>query len=182
MLLRAEWPSQEHRRMTPPFPCSGFTGLPPAFFQRSHKIHTSRNGNSPVLHAGKGSPYGYGAKKAQQAKGSSTGDQPPPAPRSGCRSQSLLLHPYRLLNQFVQARRSNAADHILQLHPFQIQNRQRDGFQAIFASYVRIGIRINQHGKRLAVLRFGIRFYRLDVIHGRAAPRSVKNKEHLAAG
>ena len=105
-----------------------------------------------------------------------------PAPRSSCRSPSLLLHPYRLLNQFVQARRSNAANHILQLHPFQIQNCQRDGFQAIFASYVRIGVRIYQHGKRLAVLRFGIRFYRLDVIHGRAAPRSVKNKKHLAAG
>lgn len=32
MLLRAEWPSQEHRRNDAPFPCSGFTGLPPAFF------------------------------------------------------------------------------------------------------------------------------------------------------
>lgn len=32
MLLRAEWPSQEHRRIMPPFPYSGFTGLPPAFF------------------------------------------------------------------------------------------------------------------------------------------------------
>ena len=89
MLLRAEWPSQEHRRMTPPFPCSGFTGLPPAFFQRSHKIHTSRNGNSPVLHAGKGSPYRYGAKKAQQTKGSSTGDQPPPH-----RAVAAAAHPF----------------------------------------------------------------------------------------
>lgn len=72
-----------------PFPCSGFTGLPPAFFQRSHKIHTSRNGNSPVLHAGKGSPYGYGAKKAQQTKGSFTGNQPPPN-----RAEAAATHPF----------------------------------------------------------------------------------------
>jgi len=66
-----------------------FYRLAACVFQRSHKIHTSRNGNFPLLHAGKGSPYRYGAKKAQQTKGSSTGDQPPPH-----RAVAAAAHPF----------------------------------------------------------------------------------------
>ena len=68
-----------------------FYRLAACVFQRSHKIHTSRNGNFPLLHAGKGSPYRYGAKKAQQTKGSFTGDQPPPPPH---RAEAAAAHPF----------------------------------------------------------------------------------------
>ena len=52
MLLRAEWPSQEHRRNEAPFPCSGFTGLPPAFFSvhiKSMPPGTEFSGEREVL-------------------------------------------------------------------------------------------------------------------------------------
>ena len=74
MLLRAEWPSQEHRRNDAPFPCSGFTGLPPRFFS----VHIKSMPPGTEFSGGKGSPFRYGAKKHNKQKVHLQGINRPP--------------------------------------------------------------------------------------------------------
>lgn len=74
MLWRAERPSWKHRRMTPPFPCSGFTGLPPRFFS----VHIKSMPPGTEFSGGKGSPFRYGAKKHNKQKVHLQGIHRPP--------------------------------------------------------------------------------------------------------
>lgn len=63
-----------NRGMTPPFPCSGFTGLPPRFFS----VHIKSMPPGTEFSGGKGSPYRYGAKKHNKQKVHLQGIHRPP--------------------------------------------------------------------------------------------------------
>lgn len=72
--------------------------------------------------------------------------------------------------------------HLTELHSLQIQDRQRNRLQIVLAGQLRMRVRVNQYGKGLPILRLGIGFDRLDVLHGLGTPRGVKDDQHPAPG